>query len=88
MSEELKSRGDVEQELVKCESRLKELKAKAATEHEGELSEIEENLNACKLELGEVEHRTDDAWQEAKHGIVRRLSEVKRSLGLSARKMI
>ncbi len=88
MSEELKSRDDVEQALVKCESRLKELKAKAASEHEGELSEIEENLNACRLELGEIEHRTDDEWQEAKHGVVRRLSEARRSLNSSVRKLI
>ena len=88
MSEELETRDGVKGELVKCESRLKELKGKATSERAGDLEQIEDDLKVCRLELNEAEHRTDDEWEEAKHGIVRRLSEARRSLESSGRRSI
>jgi hypothetical protein len=88
MDENMETREQVEQHLVKCETRLKELKGKATTEEMSELENIEGELQSCRLERGEIEHTSGDAWEEAKHGIVRRLNEARRSLNLSARKLI
>ena len=85
MGDELKTRDEVQGALVECESRLKVLKGKAASEQSGELEEIEGELKTCRLELNETEHRTDDEWEEAKHGIVRRLSQARRALDSTGR---
>ncbi len=85
MGDELKTRDEVEGALAECESRLKVLKGKAASERTGELEEIEGDLKTCRLELSEAEHHTDDEWQEAKHGIVRRLSQARRALDSTGR---
>jgi hypothetical protein len=85
MTDELKTRDEVKDALVQCESRLKVLKGKATSEQSGDLDEIEDDLKTCRLELNEAEHRTDDEWEEAKHGIVRRLSQARRALDSTGR---
>lgn len=85
MSDELKTLDDVKGALVKCESQLKVLKGKAPGDQTGELEQIEDDLKTCRLEVNEAEHRTDDEWQEAKHGIVRRLSQARRALDSTGR---
>ena len=80
---------EVQRDLSNCESRLNELVAAGkGSDLEANLDELGDELKSCKLELNKVENKSGDDWQDAKHGVVRRLSEVKRSLGLSVRKMI
>ncbi len=89
MSEKIEGREELVRELDECSSRLQELKGKAKSQVDiDQLDVIAGELKSCKLELGEVEHRSDDDWAEAKHGVVRRLNEARNSLNLSARKMI
>ena len=88
MKKEL-SRDDVQRELAKCESRLDELvKSGKGGDHGEDLEKLGSELKSCRLELGKLEHRSDDEWEEAKHGVVRRLSEVRRSLDNSARRVV
>ena len=89
MNAKEKSREWVERELGICESRLHELvKSGKGGEHSGDLASVSEELKSCRLELNKVQNRSDDKWDAAKHGVVRRLNEAKESLGLSVRKMI
>jgi hypothetical protein len=79
----------VQKDLVKCESRLNELVAAGkSSDMDADLDALGDELKSCKLELNEIENKSGDDWEDAKHGVVRRLGEVKRSLGLSSRKMI
>ena len=79
----------VQKDLSKCESRLNELVAAGKDSDMGaDLDSLGAELNSCKLELNQIENKSGDDWEDAKHGVVRRLGEVKRSLGLSSRKMI
>jgi hypothetical protein len=79
----------VQKDLSKCESRLNELVAAGKdSEMDADLDALGAELNSCKLELNKIENKSGDDWEDAKHGVVRRLGELKRSLGLSARKMI
>ena len=79
----------VQRDLSKCESRLNELVAAGKdSDMDADLDALGVELNSCKLELNQIENKSGDDWEDAKHGVVRRLGEVKRSLGLSARKMI
>lgn len=79
----------VQRDLSRCESRLNELVAAGKDSDMGaDLDALGAELKSCRLELDQVENRSGDDWEDAKHGVVRRLGEVKRSLGLSVRKMI
>ena len=80
---------EVQRDLSNCESRLNELVAAGkGSDLEASLDALGDELKSCRLELNKVENKSGDGWEDAKHGVVRRLSEVKRSLGLSVRKMI
>ena len=80
---------EVQKDLSQCESRLNELVASGkGSDMDADLDELGAELKSCRLELNQIENNSGDKWEEAKHGVVRRLGEVKRSLGLSARKMI
>lgn len=79
----------VQRDLSQCESRMNELVAAGKGSDMGaDLDALGDELKSCKLELNQLENKSGDEWEEAKHGVVRRLSEVQKSLGLSARKMI
>lgn len=88
MSDKEYSREDVQRELDVCESRLHELVKAEKGEHDDELDELGAELKSCKLELGKLENRSEDEWQDAKHSVVQRLSQVRRSLDSSARRMV
>ncbi len=89
MNQAENSREKLERDLGRCESRMHELvKAGKSDEFEGDLDALGSELKSCRLELDKLENRSGDDWQEAKHGVVRRLSEVKRSLGLGSRRLI
>ena len=83
------SREQLERDLGLCESRMDELVKSGKSEgFEGDLDALGDELKSCRLELNKLENNSGDEWEEAKHGVVRRLSEVKRSLGLGVRRMI
>lgn len=89
MSANEKSLEKVQRDLSQCESRMNELVAAGkGSDMDANLDSLGDELKSCKLELNQIENKSGDDWEEAKHGVVRRLSEVKRSLGLSVRKMI
>jgi len=82
-------REQMEKELDQCSSRLKELKGKAKSDDVmSEIEELETEVKSCTLELREIENRSGDEWLEAKHGITTRLESVRKSLNLTARKLI
>jgi uncharacterized protein YydD (DUF2326 family) len=82
-------RKKVEGELDQCASRLKELKGKAKSDELlSEIEELEGEVKSCKLELAEIEHRSEDEWLEAKHGLTKRLDSVRKSLNRSSSKFM
>jgi hypothetical protein len=82
-------REKMEKELDQCSSRLKELKGKAKSDEVmDELEELEGEVKSCRLELQEIEHRSDDKWIEAKHGLMTRLDSMRRNMRLASRKII
>ena len=79
----------VQRDLSSANRRMNELVAAGKDSDMGaNLGSLGSELKSCKLELNQLENKSGDEWEEAKHGVVRRLSEVKKSLGLSSRKMI
>lgn len=89
MEDRQEYRAKVESELDQCSSRLKELKGKAKSEeHLTELEALEGEVKSCRLELDEIEHRSQDEWLEAKHGIATRLDSMRKNLHLASRKLI
>ena len=76
------------EELI-LSSRLEELKGKAKPDDDlSDLDELEGEVHSCRLELQEIEHRSDDEWLEAKHSITTHLDSVRRNLNLASRKLI
>ena len=89
MSANAGSLDEVKKDLSSCESRLNELVAAGKnSDMDADLNALGDELKSCKLELNELEGKSGDEWEDAKHSVVRRLGEVKRSLGISARRMI
>jgi len=89
MSANEKSLDKVRQDLSICESRMNELVAAGKdSDLDADIDSLSGELNSCKLELNEIENKSGDDWEDAKHSVVKRLGEVKRSLGLSSRKFI
>ena len=89
MNQAENSREKLERDLGRCESRMDELvKAGRSEDFEGDLDALGSELKSCKLELDNLENRSGDDWEEAKHGVVRRLSELQKSLGLGGRRLI
>ena len=79
----------VQRDLSQCESRLNELVAAGKnSDMDDDLDALGVELQSCRLELDQIENRSGDDWEDAKHGVVRRLSEMRQSLGLSVRKLI
>ena len=79
----------VQRDLSRCESRLNELVAAGKdSDMDADLDALGAELRSCRLELDKVENRSGDDWEDARNGVVRRLSEMKRSLGLSVRRVI
>ncbi len=79
----------VQKALAECEARLGEIKKDAKSEEARKnLDSAEEMLQACRRELDQHEAAADeDAWQEAKHGIVTKLNDVQKNLQLTKRRM-
>ncbi len=89
MEERKAHREKLESELDQCSGRLRELKGKARSgELLSEIEELEGEVKSCKLELAEIEHRSNDEWLDAKHAITTRLDSLRRNLNLASRKLI
>jgi hypothetical protein len=89
MNAKIESLAEVRKDLSSCESRLNELVAAGKdSDMDADLDALGSELKSCKLELNELEGKSGDDWEDAKHSVVRRLGEVKRSLGISSRRMI
>ena len=89
MEERKAYREKIESELDQCSDRLRELKGKARSgELLSEIEELEGEVKSCKLELAEIEHRSNDEWLDAKHAITTRLDSFRRNLNLASRKLI
>jgi len=75
--------------LAECEARLSEIRNAAKDESiRKDLDSAEDTLRACRRELDERESAADEnAWLEAKHGIVTKLNDVQKNLQLTKRRM-
>ena len=79
----------IEDELDQCSSRLKELKGKAKSEKLlSDIEDLEGEVKSCKLELAEIENRSEDEWVDMQNAMTRRLDSLRRGMHLSARKLI
>jgi NADPH-dependent 7-cyano-7-deazaguanine reductase QueF-like protein len=84
-----KSLEKVRQDLSMCESRMNELVAAGkASDLDADVDSLNSELKSCKLELNALEDKSGDDWEDAKNSVVRRLGEVRRSLGMSSRGMV
>lgn len=89
MEDRTSYREKMESELDQCSSRLKELKGKDRSgELTSEIEQLEDEVKTCRLELDEIEHRSQDEWVEAKHALTTKLESVRNNLNLTARKLI
>lgn len=72
---------EVKAELDQCDVRLSELRGKTMSEKlKGQFGEVEENLKACRLMVDEIEDRSGDETIDAKHAVVTKLRDVRKSL--------
>jgi hypothetical protein len=89
MEERTAYRQKMESELDQCSSRLRELKGKAKSEEiASEIVALEGEVKSCRLELDEIEGRSQDEWVDAKHSLTKRLDSIRRNLNLTSRKLI
>jgi len=77
MGEKRMSKEELERELSSCEVRISELRGhERASEVEAELEGIEGQVNACRLELNEVQENVDE-WAHAQAKAVKALSNMR-----------
>jgi hypothetical protein len=89
MDEKEKVKTQVEGELVKCETRIKELRGPArAKGAEKEIDELETELQGCKLALDGLLTKRAGEWENAKVDVVRRLSNLSKKLDTTKRRFI
>jgi hypothetical protein len=89
MDEKEKVKAQVEGELVKCESRIKELRGPAKTKGmEKELDTLETELQGCKLALDGLLKKRAGEWENAKVDVVKRLNGLARSLDTTTRRIL
>ena len=77
MDEKRMSKEELKRELSSCEVRISEIRGhERASEANGELEGIEGQVNACRLELEEVQENVD-GWAEAQAKAVKSLSDMR-----------
>ncbi len=77
MNEQGMSKEQLKQELSNCEVRISEIRGhERASEADAELEGIEGQVNACRLELDEVQENVDE-WAEAQAKAVKALSNMR-----------
>lgn len=89
MDEKEKVKTEVEGELLKCETRIKELRGPATAKGlEKEVDKLETELQGCKLALDGLLKKRAGEWQTAKEDVVRRLSNLATKLDTTKRRFI
>ncbi len=89
MDEKEKVKTQVEGELLKCETRIKKLRGPAkAKGMEKEIDKLESELHGCKLALDGLLKKRAGEWQTAKDDVVKRLSELAKSLDTTTRGIV
>ena len=77
MNEKDMSKRELEEQLSSCEVRIAEIRGhERASEVSSELEGIEDQVNACRLELDEVQENVD-GWAEAQVKAVKALSNMR-----------
>ncbi len=77
MDEKRMSKQELERELSSCEVRISKIRGHdRASEAEAELEGIEGQVNACRLELDEVQDNVD-GWADAQVKAVKALSNMR-----------
>lgn len=89
MDEKEQVKTQVEGELLKCETRIKELRGPArAKGAEKEIDELETELHGCKLALDGLLKTRANEWEKAKGDVVTRLSNLAKKLDTTKRRFI
>ena len=77
MDEKRMSKDELKRELSSCEVRISEIRGhERASEVDSELEGIEEQVNACRLELDDVQENADE-WADAQAKAVKALSNMR-----------
>jgi hypothetical protein len=89
MDEKQKVETHLEGELLKCETRIKELRGPArAKGAEKEVEGLATELQGCKLALDGLLTKRAGEWENAKVDVVRRLSNLSKKLDTTKRRFI
>lgn len=89
MDEKEKVKTQVEGELLKCETRIKELRGPAkAKGMEKDVDALDAELKGCKLALDGLLKKRAGEWETAKVDVVRRLSNLSKKLDTTKRRFI
>jgi len=89
MDEKDQVKTQLEGELLKCETRIKELRGPAkAKDAEREIDGLETELHGCKLALDGLLKTRANEWEQAKGDVVRRLSNLAKKLDTTKRRFV
>lgn len=89
MDEKEKVKTQVEGDLLKCETRIKELRGPAkAKGAEKEIDDLATELKGCRLALDGLLKTRAGEWDKAKDDVVRRLSNLATKLDTTKRRFI
>ncbi|MBM3308053.1 MAG: hypothetical protein FJY74_06990 [Candidatus Eisenbacteria bacterium] len=89
MDEKEKVRTQLEGELLKCETRIKELRGPAREKGgEKEVEGLASELQGCRIALDGLLKKRADEWQRAKGDVVVRLRNLSKKLDSTARRFI
>ena len=89
MDEKEKVASQLEGELLKCETRIKELRGPArAKGAEKEVDALETELKGCKVALEGLLKKRASEWGQAKGDVVLRLSNLAKNLDTTARRLV
>jgi predicted nucleic acid-binding Zn-ribbon protein len=84
MDERDKTHEKLRKNLVRCETRLEELKGKQPSQQKAdEIGKLEEQLKSCRVELDELEEKSEDEWLDAKYSVTKSIDNLQRSLQLT-----
>jgi len=89
MDEKEKVATQIEGELLKCETRIKELRGPArAKGAEKEVDDLDTELKGCRVALDSLLKKRAGEWQEAREDVVKRLSNLAKRLDTTQRRFV
>jgi hypothetical protein len=89
MDEKEKVKTELEGELLKCETRIKQLRGSPkAREADAELNSLETEVKGCRIALDGLVKKRASEWEEAKSDVVMRLSNLSKRLDTTQRRFI